>query len=305
MKRLSLWWRALRPFSLTVSFLPPLLGGALALLLGRPVSPLTLSLTLIGCMAAHGASNLISDYYDFVKRVDRPGTYGSSGLLVAGLVKPKVFLAGGGFLGTLAGAIGLFFLFTRPGTWPMAGVILLGGLLGLLYTAPPLELKYHAWGDVAVFLAFGPLMMLGTLWVHTGTLEPLAFWVSLPPAFLVDAILHSNNLRDRESDRVAGIETFAIKLGLRGSKLFYLLLLASAYLSLLLLVSTGILPGPTLLPLLSLPLAVKCARKVWHKELYPPEAFALIDGETAGLHLCFGLFYLLGLLLSLLTGGAR
>ena len=104
MKRLSLWWRALRPFSLTVSFLPPLLGGALALLLGRPVSPLTLSLTLIGCMAAHGASNLISDYYDFVKRVDRPGTYGSSGLLVAGLVKPSTFLAGGGFLGALAGA---------------------------------------------------------------------------------------------------------------------------------------------------------------------------------------------------------
>lgn len=305
MKRLSLWWRALRPFSLTVSFLPPLLGGALALLLGRPVSPLTLSLTLIGCMAAHGASNLISDYYDFVKRVDRPGTYGSSGLLVAGLVKPGAFLAGGGFLGALAGAIGLFFLFTRPGTWPMVGVILLGGLLGLLYTAPPLELKYHAWGDVADFLAFGPLMMLGTLWVHTGTLEPLAFWASLPPAFLVDAILHSNNLRDRESDGVAGIETFAMKLGLRGSKLFYLLLIVFSYLSILLLVSTGTLPWPVLLPLLSLPLAVKCVRKVWFKEFYPPEAFALIDGETAGLHLCFGLLYLLGLLLSLLPGGGR
>jgi len=299
MSKIGLWWKAARPFSFTVSLIPPILGGLIALVEnpGLEFRFFHFILAGIGCMTAHAGANLVSDYYDFKTRVDRQGTFGSSGLLVAGIMSPEQVLRGGCIALGLAGVIGAYLVLVTPGGAFLIGLILLGGLLGIFYTAKPFELKYHALGDLAVFISFGPAMVLGAYFVqaHHFSWKPILY--AIPVGLLVDAVLHSNNLRDIANDEVVKIKTVPILIGEKRAKMMYQALVFGAYVATLLLVVLGSLTAFALLVLLSLPLAIRVVSMVRHKERVPPDQFALIDAATAQLHLCFGLLMVLGLAL--------
>ena len=298
MSQIVLWWRATRPFTLTISLIPCVLGGLLALVESPGGISFSLSrfiLAGIGCMTAHAGANLLSDYYDFKTRVDRQGTFGSSGLLVPGIMSPEQILRGGWIAMVIAGVIGAYLVLVTPGGTFLIGLILIGGMLGIFYTWKPFEFKYHALGDLAVFISFGPAMVLGAYFVqaHHFSWKPILY--SIPVGLLVDAILHSNNLRDIANDGVVKIKTVPILIGEKRAKIMYMALVFGAYLFTLLLVLTGGMSSFALLVLLSLPLAVKVANVVRHKESVSPEKFALIDVATAQVHLAFGLLMVIGL----------
>ena len=303
MSQIVLWWRAARPFAFTVSLIPPILGGLIAAVEnpGLPFSLLRFILAGIGCMTAHAGANILSDYYDFRTRVDREGTFGSSGLLVAGIMSPEQMLRGGWVALTLAGVIGAYLVLTTPGGLFLVWLILIGGLLGVFYTAKPFEFKYHALGDLAVFISFGPAMVLGAYFVqaHHFSWKPLIY--SIPIGLLVDAVLHSNNLRDIQNDGVVKIKTIPILIGEKWAKIMYQALVFGAYLITLLLVVAGGLTAFALLVFVSLPLAIKVVNMVRHKEKVPMERFAMIDAATAQVHLAFGLLMVIGLALSYVT----
>jgi len=297
MSQISLWWRAVRPFAFTVSVIPPIMGGLIALVEnpGLNFSLFRFILAGIGCMTAHAGANLLSDYYDFRTRVDREGTFGSSGLLVAGVMSPEQILRGGWIALVIAGVIGAYLVLVTPGGTFLIWLILIGGLLGVFYTAKPFELKYHALGDLGVFVSFGPAMVLGASFVqaHHFSWKPVLY--AIPIGLLVDAILHSNNLRDMVNDRVVEIKTVPILIGEKWAKLMYQALVYGAYLITLLLVVSVDLTAFALLVFLSLPLAIKVVNMVRHKESVPAEKFAMIDAATAQLHLAFGLLMVIGL----------
>lgn len=299
MSQIALWWRAARPFAFTVSLIPPILGGLVAAVEnpGLNFSLLRFILAGIGCMTAHAGANILSDYYDFKTRVDREGTFGSSGLLVAGIMSPDQMLRGGWIALVLAGVIGAYLVLATPGGTFLIWLILLGGLLGAFYTAKPFEFKYHALGDLAVFISFGPAMVLGAYFVqaHHFSWKPLLY--SIPVGLLVDAILHSNNLRDIVNDRVVKIKTVPILIGEKWAKIMYQGLVLGAYLLTLLLVAAGGMTAFTLLVFVSLPMALKVVNMVRNKETVPMEKFAMIDAATAQVHLAFGLLMVIGLAL--------
>jgi 1,4-dihydroxy-2-naphthoate octaprenyltransferase len=301
MSQIAMWWRAVRPFAFTVSLIPPIMGGLIALIEypGLKFSLFHFILAGFGCMTAHAGANLVSDYYDFRTRVDREGTFGSSGILVAGIMSPEQVLQGGCITLGIAAIIGAYLVFFTPSGTFLIWLIALGGVLGIFYTAKPFEFKYHALGDLAVFIAFGPAMVLGAFFVqaHHFSWKPVLY--SIPVGMLVDAVLHSNNLRDIASDRVVKIKTIPILIGERWSKLMYQALVFGAYLITLLLVLASCLTAFALLVFLSLPLAVKVANMVRHKESVPTERFAFIDAATAQVHLAFGLLMVIGLALRL------
>ena len=297
MSQIALWWRAARPFAFTVSLIPPILGGLIAGVEnpGLQISLFRLVLAGVGCMTAHAGANLLSDYYDFKTRVDREGTFGSSGLLVPGIMSPAQVLRGGWVALVIAGVIGAFFVLVTPSGTFLIWLILLGGLLGIFYTAKPFEFKYHALGDLAVFISFGPAMVLGAYFVqaHQFSWKPILY--SIPIGLLVDAVLHSNNLRDIANDGVVKIKTVPILIGEKWAKIMYQALVFGAYLLTLLLVLAGGLTAFSLLVFLSLPLAIKAANMVRRKESVPMEIFATIDAATAQVHLAFGLLMVIGL----------
>jgi 1,4-dihydroxy-2-naphthoate octaprenyltransferase len=79
-----------------------------------------------------------------------------------------------------------------------------GILLAFFYTADPIGLKYHALGDITIFLCFGPLLMECTSLLLTGSLYAPLLIYSFPIGLLTEAILHANNARDIKADAAAG-----------------------------------------------------------------------------------------------------
>ena len=305
MSAITLWWKAVRPFAFTVSLVPPLLGGVIALIdnPGLRLDLFRLILTGIGCMTAHAGANLLSDYYDYRAKVDREGTFGSSGLLVAGVMAPSRILRGGWAALVAAAFIGAYLVYVTPGGIFLVGLVAIGGLFGVFYTAGPVEFKYRALGDIAVFVSFGPAMVLGAYYVQAYRFSWLPVLYALPIGLLVDAILHSNNLRDIADDREVNIKTLPILIGESRAKAVYYALVFGAYGITLFLIAFAGLPLFSLMVFFSLPLAVKTTQMVRHKDDLPSQEFAVIDAATAQLHLAFGLLTVISLVVHLLVKG--
>jgi 1,4-dihydroxy-2-naphthoate polyprenyltransferase len=294
---LSIYWRSVRPFAFTVSVMPPILGALLAVL---HAPKLTFNwfhflLTLLGCTISHAGSNTLSDYADYKKRVDREGTYGSSGVLVEKLMSPKELLRWAVLLYTVAAAIGAYLVWRAPNGMSLLWLILLGGVLGVFYTIGPFQFKYFALGDPAVFLAFGSAMTLGCYMVHTGAFAWQPVLYALPIALLVDAVLHSNNLRDIKNDSIVHIKTIPILIGEPAAKMMYYALVFGAYILIPILILTAHLTWLSLLTLLSLPIALKAVAMVRQKSTMPEKEFAIIDAVTAQVHAAFSVLLILAL----------
>lgn len=70
--KLSSYVLALRPWSLSASLMPTLLGSAIAYKYpgSMDFNYITLVLTLFTVVCVHGAGNLVNTYFDFVKGID-------------------------------------------------------------------------------------------------------------------------------------------------------------------------------------------------------------------------------------------
>lgn len=282
--------QAVRAPFFTASVIPVLFAAAYALWHGDPLSwPLTL-MTAAGVVCLQAGTNCINDYYDFKKGVDRKDTYGSSRVLVDGLMTPRQVYQEGMALFALGAVLGLGVAFLRG--WPVVGLGLVGLAGGYLYSGKPWGLKYLALGDVMVFMLMGPFLVFGAFYALTGVYSLPAAAASLPIGYLVTAIVHANNIRDIRYDTGAGIRTLAIVLGLSGAKAEYYLLLAAAYVSVALMAVLGALPLYTLVVFLSLPLALANIRTVAAAREDDLGTLAAMDIRTAQLHLLFGLLFI-------------
>ena len=176
------------------------------------------------------------------------------------------------------------------------------GLLGLIggwgYTAPPLQYKYHALGVPLVFVLMGPLMVVGSYFAITGTWSLAALVLSVPVGCLVAAILHGNEWRDIGEDSRAGITTLSSRIGKEWAHYGYVALVLGAYITLGLAVAFRLLPPATLLAILSLPFLAQVVRSAELGATGQARAIAMIDVQTARLHLAFGSLLVLGVLLS-------
>jgi 1,4-dihydroxy-2-naphthoate octaprenyltransferase len=286
----KLWFLAARPASLTASTVPVLVGAAWAFYEKTPADWRWLPLIWLAALSVHAATNLVSEYFDYIKG---DITFGSSRVIVEGLLSPRQFLIGGLVLFAVTAAIGLVFAAFRG--WPILVIGTVGILGGYFYTATPVGYKYFGLGDALVFILMGPLMVIGSYFVLTGTYHHNVLLVSLPIGCLVAAILSGNNLRDMLPDHQAGITTTAGLLGHRWAKIEYCALDISAYLITVILIATGVLPTWSLITVLSVPLAYLCVRRAFGSTPNRPEQLADIDIQTAKLHLVFGILLIVSL----------
>ncbi len=259
--------KALRAFSLPISILPVFLAASVALPIGKWHWPLLLA-SAAGAGLLHLGGNLLNDYFDFRKGVDRleedAGRPGRQ--LVQRELTPREVLAEA-MVCLLLAALPVGYVLSRTGAeilWYAAAAL----MAAQAYTGPPLELKYHALGEVLVFVVFGPLLMLGAAQVQTGQLEWNVLLISLPIGMVTSAILAGNNFRDHVEDGQAGIHTLAHVIGSRGVGWLYAGLTVSAVVILAVLSLTEVAPwplvlSPFLLVLLARPLrAILAGRRV-------------------------------------------
>jgi len=268
----------------------------------EPLSSWSVPSWLLGIFAVCGAvifqiaGNLISDYYDFNHGVDRAGTFGSSRMLVNGVFTPRQILN----FGLTALAIGIFigmltFLFAGPH-------ILWIGSLGVTGTYFYYILKYHALGDLCIFIIFGILVPLGVTYSMTSTLDWHIVAVTAPIGLLIVNILHANNTRDIRDDGKASITTQAMLLGLKCSKYKYVVYTILAYAGILACCILGILPWTCVAVVLTAPIAVRNTKCMFSAHSTDhPEAIKSLDSMTAQLVIAFGLIQILAIAASTIT----
>jgi len=248
---------------------------------------------LVNIILIHAAGNVWSDYFDYRKKVDAPDTYGVR-ILVDGVFQPRQLLrlsAGLQVVAVMAG-IGLVLLTGLPLLW----IGLCGILLSLCY--PPL--KYTALGDVVIMCCYALLPTLGTTFIVTGSILPEILWLAVPVGSITVAILHINNTRDIETDRRAGIRTFAMLIGRKTAICLYIFEVLMPYAWMLALCLTAKVPLTALTVLLSMPLALGNVRTSLKCKTQGIAAIARLDERTAQLQLAFSLLLMAGLALSLL-----
>jgi 1,4-dihydroxy-2-naphthoate octaprenyltransferase len=172
-------------------------------------------------------------------------------------------------------------------------------LAALAYTGGPWPFGYRALGELFTFLFFGVVAVVGTYYVQAGELTVSALAASVPVGFTVTAILVVNNVRDIDTDRVAGKRTLAVVLGRDRARIFFVAVVAGAYLTAAALWLLGDFPWWTLLAWLSAPLAVAPTEAVLSRVDGPSLNLAL--RATARLHLVFALLLSVGLAASRVT----
>jgi len=289
------WFLALRPFSYTAAVVPCALGGLLALSQGDFNWP-AFFLTIIGGVLLQMGTNMVNTYYDFVNGLDTPENSAAvNPAVVLGWVRPGQILLLGYLAFAAAALIGIYLVSLGGVAVLVLGAI--GVVFGYIYTATPLAYKYFGLGVPMVFVLMGPLMVAGGYVVQTGVWrwEPLA--ISLPVAFLVAGILHGNDLRDMPFDGEK-IATLANWLGEKGSERLYEVIIGGAFISLVVLVLTGLLTPWSLLALLMLPRGLQLVSQVHRGFLGQRELLGPIEPLTARLHMQFGALMILGVVLS-------
>ena len=294
-RRLGAVWEILRPFAYTASVIPVLAGGAIAAV-DHDFSWLPFVGALLGGVLLHSGTNIINEIYDVRKGIDTITSPRASHALLKGrLTERQAFVAAFTAFG-LAVAIGVYLIVLRGPA--IVGLGLAGLLGGYFYTAPPFEYKYRALGVPLVFLLMGPLMVVGTYYAVTGIWSATALAASVPVGLLVTAILDGNEWRDINEDSRAGISTLSARLGRERAHYFYVALVLGAYMALGLTVAAGWLPPQSLLAIVSLPFLAQVIRSAELGATGQQRAIAMLDVQTARLHLTFGLLLVAGILLS-------
>lgn len=204
------WLAGARPRTWPNAFAPVIAGSALAAYAGSFVWWQAL-LALVVAWAFIIGVNYANDYSDGVRGTDGDERVGPLRLVGSGLARP-VAVKRAAFLALAVGAVAGLALSLTSAWW----LVLVGAACvaaAWYYTGGKNPYGYRGFGEMAVFVFFGLVAVLGTVFTQTATVP----WVALPVAVGIGALSCTvnliNNLRDIPSDRAAGKLTLAVQLG--------------------------------------------------------------------------------------------
>ena len=299
------WWISLRPFSFPASTMPVVFGTVLAYVYGGGVINVWYALlAFFGMVFLHAGANVLNDIIDFNKGLDKVPAPVSGGVVRRIISIPEARVAST-ILFTTGTSMGVYLAYMT--SWWLLLIGVPGVMIGIFYSlGGKVALKYHALGDLAVFLNFGTLGALGAWFVQTGTFSWVPVIWSIPMSMLVIGILHANNWRDIESDREGNIYTIASMLGDKASLRYFGYLIFGPFFVVLalILIPYFAFPDQPFMPftfgivILSLPMALKLWQKALNRKTPKnPIDFVALDGATAQFNLVFGLLCTVALVL--------
>jgi 1,4-dihydroxy-2-naphthoate polyprenyltransferase len=287
--------QALRLPFLAGSIIPVILGGALALTAGH-FSIWLLFVCAAGMAGLHTGANLINDYFDArgsdpINVRITPFSGGSRAIPDRG-ASPGVVLMMALVCFAVGAGVGIWLVWSgRPLVIPI-------GLLGLgaawAYSSPPLVLMSRGWGETAIFLAFGPLVTLGTYYVMSGSLSWPAFVLGAPQGLFITGVIWINQFPDYEADRKTGKRNLVVRLGPSRSRYVYWAIILAAFLSVFYLVQGAGFSPLILISFIAFPLAFKAMRIMWreylsHTGIVPAQALTIQTLVAHGLLMTMGM----------------
>lgn len=250
------WLISARASLLVLTFSSAALGGLIAA--GVPVWDMV---AWVGCLAglllAHAANNQLNDLTDHARGIDQGNyfrtRYGTH-VLEAGLLSRRALT--GYFLvtGAVAALVGCWLLY-RVGSVLLVPFVS-GALLLLFYTWP---LKQWGCGELAVLLAWGPLMVAGSYAASTGDWQWEVAAIGMCYGLGPTTVIFGKHIDKLQFDRAKGVGTLPVRLGSARARQWVRGMLAAQYLGCALLVGVAWLPWGALLAVLAVPRA----RRLW------------------------------------------
>jgi 1,4-dihydroxy-2-naphthoate octaprenyltransferase len=287
---------AARPRTLSAAVAPVLVGTAVAVEAARDFRAGPFAAALAGSVLIQVGTNLANDYSDARRGADTAERVGPVRVTSSGLVAPRRVLLATVLAFAAAVATGVYLAAVTGPEILVVGAVSI--LAGVLYTGGPRPYGYAGLGEVFVFLFFGVVAVNGSYYVQLEELDALPLLLSIPMGCLATAILVVNNLRDIDTDRRAGKNTLAVRLGRPQTRRLYVWLVGIAFAALPVAVVAADAPVPSLLALLAAPLVDRPLRAVLTRADGAALNRALAD--TGMLLAVFSVLLAAGILLGLL-----
>lgn len=284
MPTMAQWWAGARPRTLPAAVAPVLVGTAVAAAQDGASLPKA-GLALGVALALQVGVNYANDYSDGVRGTDA-GRVGPMRLVGSGVASPASVRTAALLAFAVAALLGVV-LVSLTGQWWLLGVGALAIVAAWGYTGGPSPYGYLGLGELSVFVFFGLVATVGTTYVQIGGVPAAAWLGGVALGAMSSAILVANNLRDLPTDARVGKRTLAVRLGDRGTRRLFLMLLAMAYAA-----TAGVALGGyprAMLAWLSLPWAVRAAGPVQRGASGGTLVPVLVDTGRAELALAVGL----------------
>ncbi|KGN42917.1 1,4-dihydroxy-2-naphthoate polyprenyltransferase [Knoellia aerolata] len=222
------WVAGARPRTLFAAVAPVVIGTAAAAQHSEPSYGIAILAAVVALSLQVGV-NYANDYSDGIRGTDdeRVGPVRLVGqrLAVARNVKAAAFLSFG-----FAAVTGLALVALSEAWWLLP--IGLGSIWAAwTYTGGDKPYGYRGLGELFVFVFFGLVATLGTMYAQTAALSWFGLAAAVGVGAIASAILVVNNLRDIPTDAESGKRTLAVRLGDAGTRRLWLGLIAVSVLA--------------------------------------------------------------------------
>lgn len=297
LERTKIWIKAARLPFLTATFVPVILGTAVAWYRTGSFNLTHFVLTLATVALAHLGTNLTNDYYDHLSGNDAANRNfspfsGGSRVIQNGQIAAKHILYAALLCFGAATTLGIYlFAATRHLAVILFG--LTGIVCGFFYTASPVRIGYRTLGELAVGFGFGPLTVIGSYWIQTFSFDFVAAAASVPVGILIMLVLFINEFPDYEADRAVGKRTLVVSLGRERAIVVYQSLVALTYAFVVAMVVVRVFPIFCLAVFLSAPIAYKAIAVSRPYYASPPDLLPA-NAATIALHLSVGILLTAG-----------
>ncbi|MFC1671331.1 prenyltransferase [Spirochaetota bacterium] len=269
--KIKIWGAQIRGSFLVLSVLLVCIGLSLSALhieitKSGIFNPYHAILLIVGVVLTHISVNLFNEYSDYKTGIDsntkRTPFSGGSGMIQAGLTKPKSVLFAAVTTLILALFIGIYFIIISH--WSLIILMVIGGVAIVFYTTHLAKIllgELFAGMTLGTFVVLGVyISMIGNWNIPAGDLLSLdIILISIPPGLLTSLLLFLNEFPDAEADKKGGRFHIVIWLGKKKSAYIYSVVLAVIYAIIIIIPAAGLASKWILLALLTLPVAIKAA----------------------------------------------
>ncbi len=235
---ISKWLIATRSAVTAVTIYSSIIAGLLAWRDGY-FSLLPWLVVTLGLFIAHGTNNLLNDYTDFSRGIDKDNyfrtQYGVHPLVQGFWTKSQQiqwFLVSG-VIAFLSGVYALWYTDFNP---LVIGLFAFGALVLLFYTWP---MKYWALGELSIFLIWGPIMIAGVYLVLSGHWSWIVALVGIPFGLSVASINVAKHIDKLDDDKSKGVGTFPVRVGQTFARYTTMATIIIAYAIIIYLVAIG------------------------------------------------------------------
>jgi len=233
-RKVNPWLQAIRLRTLPLAFAAIFLGSSLALYEGY-FSGWVFLMALATAFALQILSNLANDYGDSIKGTDNDNRIGPDRAMQTGLISKKEMLDGIVAMATIAFLCGIILLFVVSGLsiWLKLLFLALGiaaMAAAVKYTVGENPYGYEGLGDMFVFIFFGLVAILGTVFLHQHSLTISQILPAAAFGLISVGVLNVNNMRDTINDYESGKITLAVRLGTKRARLYHAAVISIAIL---------------------------------------------------------------------------